>query len=89
MLVAIGLNLLSSHTQRRGEGRRERERGGEKKRKKKLDILLAKIKLAPRKLLPLVSRSSLMITSSTPDFIQRSLSFLLYPFFLSYLVLGS
>jgi hypothetical protein len=64
LVVVVSCGLLSSHTQRRGEGRRERERGGEKKRKKKLDILLAKIKLAPRNLTPFISRKYSNITMS-------------------------
>ena len=41
-LVAVGNSLLSSHAQRR--------------KKKKLDILIAKIKLAPRNMRPLINR---------------------------------
>jgi hypothetical protein len=42
-LVVVGLGLLSSHTQRR-------------KKEKKLDILMVKIKLALRSLKPLISK---------------------------------
>ena len=43
-LIAVGHRLLSSHKQSRN------------KEKKKLDILTAKIKLAPRNSMPLISR---------------------------------
>ncbi|KRY97607.1 hypothetical protein T11_1606, partial [Trichinella zimbabwensis] len=43
-LIAVGHRLLSSHKQSRN------------KEKKKLDILTAKIKLAPRNSTPLISR---------------------------------
>jgi hypothetical protein len=42
LLVVVGSGLVSSHVQRR--------------RKKKLDILAVKIKLAPRNSTPLISR---------------------------------
>lgn len=42
-MVVVGHGLLTSHAQRR-------------KKEKKLDILSAKLKLAPRNLIPLISR---------------------------------
>jgi hypothetical protein len=66
-----GCGLLSSYVKRRNNN------------KKKLGILTVKIKLALRNLLSLLSRQSSVRTSPspTPDFIQGSLSFPLYPFF--------
>ena len=43
LLAAVGHSLLSTHAQRRNN-------------KKKLDILMVKIKLAPKNSVPLISR---------------------------------
>jgi hypothetical protein len=43
LLVVVGHSLLNSHVQRRKE-------------RKELDILIAKIKLAPRNSMPLINR---------------------------------
>jgi hypothetical protein len=51
----------------------------ERNKKKKLDILTAKIKLAPRNPMPLISEKW---------FNENVTPFLLYLFFLSYLALG-
>ena len=59
LLAAVGHSLLSTHAQRRNN-------------KKKLDILMVKIKLAPRNLVPLVNRK-LSNNNIAP--------FPLYPFF--------
>lgn len=77
LLVAVGRCLLNSCAQ---------------KRNKKLDILMVKIRLAPGNSACLISRMQSkenLPPILTPDFIQGTLSFPLYPFFLSYLVLGS
>ena len=65
LLVAVGHGFLSSSDQR---GIKE----------KKLDILLVKIKLAPRSSVPLISRKQSndnVILFMTPDSIQESLLF--------------
>jgi hypothetical protein len=60
----------------------------QRRNKKKLDILTAKIKLIPRNSTPLISskESNNNVTPFlTPDLIQGSLFFHLYHFFLYYL----
>lgn len=64
----------------------------QRRNNKKLDTLTAKIKLAPRNLMPIISRKKSndnVTLFLTPDCIQRLLSFPLYPPPpTSYLVLG-
>jgi hypothetical protein len=78
VLVVVGHSLLNSRAQKRNN-------------KKKLDILTVKIKLAPRNSVPLISMKSSndnVTPFLTPNFIQESLSFPLYPFSLSSTVRG-
>lgn len=65
LLVAVGCGLSSSCVQR--------------DKKKKVDILKVKVKLAPRNSVPLVSRersNDMVALFPTPDFIQSFLSLL-------------
>jgi hypothetical protein len=57
----------------------------QKRNKKKLDILTAKFKLAPRCSMPLLNVVALF---PSPDFIQGSLSFPLYYFFFHLVLVG-